>query len=524
MAGMYAHDFPAIAGANLRCRLRRWGAVFILSFAALSVADTPDLSPVAGSRDFDAGFLFSRDTTLEGISRTRALGPFFESQGETGGYEFDAVRPFFSSLRDPDRDLELYDLLWPLGTARLDRDSVSWRFLLAYGKDSDVEDPDSQYRVTILPLLFWGRDWQKEPYFALFPLGGSIHEYLFCDRIDFVLFPLYLKRTNHGVETRSIAWPLISWTQGDEQSQIRLFPLYGRSEKKDKGWKEFIAWPFWTRAHYEAAAGSAGDAWMLFPVCGRVRLDNQSTWMFLPPIFRWSRYEGGSETLCPWPFVRLADGKETVRYFWPLWGNRTGVGVDSSFFLWPLGSAECMERPEETVRRVKLLPFYWQEERQSKRPAAPAPATDFSGDSSQYVQIWPLGSYRREGSTQRLRLLDLWPGKTDLPVERNLAPFWTLFSSTAVADRRQNELLWGLVRFGRKPAGESVFSVFPLLSYSQAPAKEDKSCSLLLGLIQYRREGLKRTLRLLHWADVDLPGAAPQEKSAGDASLPETGP
>jgi hypothetical protein len=367
------------------------------------------------------------------------------------------------------------------------RDQRSWRFIPAYGYDDDTVDPESRYRTVVFPLLFWGRDPNEEPYFAVFPLGGRVHDILRRDRIVFVLFPLYAHSTVGEMETTDVLWPVFSRSEGPDVSRWRVFPFCGKSVKAGRWSKTFVLWPIWTSAHYDMP-GEKGGGFVLFPLFGHVELPDQETWMAVPPFFRWSRAADRREVNCPWPFFQYARGPVDKLYAWPLWGRKSAPGLRSTFALWPVFSWAEIERPDERIERFMALPLVFHER----------VASSGVGVKSRHFKLWPLFSYHRQGDSRQFRTLALWPGKGTGSIERNYAPLWTLYSSRRVEEERESELLWGLYRHRRGPDGGRV-SVFPLFSLRRAAdGAAQREWSVLLGLAGYRRRGPERTYRLLY--------------------------
>jgi hypothetical protein len=126
--------------------------------------------------------------------------------------------------------------------------------------------------------------------------------------------------------------------------------------------------------------------------------------------------------------------------------------------------------------------------------------------TDRYVSLWPLVSYvRSRDDYKRVRLLDLWPFRDTAPIERNLAPWWTLYRYERHAEAHDSELLWGLARWGRGREGTRYGSVFPLVSWSRdAKADAHREWDFLKGLVGYRRSQVGREYRalyIIHWRD-----------------------
>ncbi len=101
-------------------------------------------------------------------------------------------------------------------------------------------------------------------------------------------------------------------------------------------------------------------------------------------------------------------------------------------------------------------------------------------------------------STWHFRMLDLWPFKHSGPIERNLAPFWTLYRREAAGDLWESELLWGLYRHRTRADCERYVSLFPLFTWHRDDAGSNRSFSILKGLIGYESGDEGRRLQLLY--------------------------
>jgi hypothetical protein len=117
-----------------------------------------------------------------------------------------------------------------------------------------------------------------------------------------------------------------------------------------------------------------------------------------------------------------------------------------------------------------------------------------------YFKLWPLLSYRRENALSRIRGVELWPVKDMDGIERNWGPLWTLYTHASHERVTEDELLWGLFRYRRDEEKIHNLSLFPLFRVSQSPAGGSPTggWSVLLGLVGYEKEGLRKTLRLLY--------------------------
>lgn len=483
---------PGANSPSPTCRAGWLAAALAFSTFSGSVSadSTLDLLPLAG-----------RDVTLQGDDQFRALGPLIETRDRGAVGDFLAVRPFYSRENYSNGNYRV-ECLWPL--LRIHGNSNAWRWsvIAAWGREHGRTNGNSD-RTIILPFYFSGRDSTGAAYQAIFPLGGSIHDFMGQGRITFWAFPAYLSLETGSNRAYSVLWPFIAWSKGARTERLRLFPFYSRSIRYDEWDKRSVLWPFWTQARYTGGPVT-GNAFVLFPLLGYASLSDQKSWMLLPPFFRYSRNDGGYRAVnAPWPFIQYC--RETngtgKTYVWPLWGRRTSLRSSTYFYLWPFGSDLKIHHPEKEIHRHAFLPIYYSER---VRPVPASNTADVAAarppvQDSRYVKIWPLASYHRQGNEGQFRMLDLWPGRWAEPIERNYAPLWTLYRHQWTTNASERELLWGLARHRRENGETTRAALFPLFSFRQAGTGGERRYSFLAGLFQYQQEGLQRTYRALYF-------------------------
>lgn len=442
---------------------------------------------------YDYGCLASSGEDLHGRDSARGLGPLVEWSGLGDDRPaIKAVRPFFVREDDGRIGREDLDILWPVAHIRHWKNQTDWRFLTAFYLGPHPADPPSQYAFWLLPILAVGRNKAGEDYGAVFPLGGRVDNWFGRDRMEFVLFPLYAHSELNDLRTDHWLWPIVSRTTGTDLYRFRVFPFYGRSEKKGEGRNTFILWPFWTSFHSDRP-GVRSDGFMLFPVYGHAKNDREETWMFLPPFFRHTAGKSHSQNIILWPFYQSETSKTQDKlYVWPLYGRRTTADEDRRFWLWPFIWKRHETCKPVTVDRFRVFPLYASE---ATRPiAAPTNVVD------RYVSVWPLMSYeRKKQDYKRVRIMDLWPFRNTAPVERNLSPLWTVYQREKTPRGVENELLWGMARWGGGTNGVTHGSVFPLASWSHDGAADtQRGWEFLKGMLGYERNETGRAWRALY--------------------------
>jgi hypothetical protein len=453
--------------------------------------------------DYDYGFLASRGTDVNGNTRTRALGPLWESASATQGWHMAALRPFYSTYEVPAEEITGQDFLWPLSTRRQRGNESLARYGIFFSFKHD--DPNQmtgkrRYRFWLLPFYFQGRDKDGLEYKAVFPLGGTIREFLGRDEIRFVLFPIRVTSKLNDLSSSSWLWPVFSKTTGDGVEMKRVFPFYGRHTREGAFEKKFILWPIWTQTRYDYRK-SSGKGFILFPLFGHTKLTDQTTWWVLPPFFRYTKGEAMDLLYAPWPFIQYSRGPVDKLFIWPLWGHKKSGVLERSFYLWPIFWNEKVTHGDEVQRRFIAAPFF-----QNLKSSTPAQPDRPARVRSQ--KVWPLYSYRRVGEDSRFRVLELWPFSDTAAVERNWAPWWSILSRNRHGGNRDWELLWGLYRQNAREDGGRYWSLFPLFDrYREGDGR--RGWSLLKGLLGSESVDSQRQLRLLYFFHL---GSDPEAK------------
>lgn len=424
---------------------------------------------------------------------SRGVGPLVEVMHQPGSVEMTAVRPFYSHYHDAAKGQDEVDVLWPVAHVMHFEGETSWRVLNAFYLGPRPDDPRDAYRFWILPVLALGRNGKGQDYGAVFPLGGRIDDWFGRDRVEFALFPLYWHSELNALRTDHWLWPLISRTRGPHLNKFRIFPFYGYSEKEGEGGSRFILWPFWTSTHIDRK-GIKGEGFMLFPLYGHSKTEKEETWLFLPPFFRHTKGETVSQNTYLWPFVQSAKTKDEDKFYaWPIYGRRTRPNEDRRFYLWPFVWQRHETRASDDTRRFRLFPFVAAE--------STAPRKSVTNIVDRYVAVWPVLSYERtRDGARRFRSLDLWPFRNTPPVERNLSPLWTLYKFERGGRGWDNELLWGVARWGGLTNGVAYGSVFPLASWSHDRRSDSqREWAILKGLVGYHRDEGGKEFRLLYF-------------------------
>jgi hypothetical protein len=398
--------------------------------------------------------------------------PVYEQTASTNDSTFLAVRPFYSSSVDPAEERARRDYFWPLYT-RKDFKGEQYSRLLFFGYSTDFSPDTDRHRNWVLPIYFKGTSAHGENYFALFPLGGTIYEFLGRDKVMFVLFPIYAKSHVNEVHTKSVLWPIYSNSKGGKVDRFRVWPAYGRSSLEGEFNKKFILWPFYNSVEYTNER-NPGGGFILFPIYGRVKTELADNRWYIPPFFRYMKSEPQWIVHAPWPFIQLADGTMYKRIFWPIYGKKQLETTTQQFWLWPFFWNNQTEHLHYTQHRRYALPFFASKSNVMTRPDE---TYNVGEVSERYWKVWPLMSWERNHQGSRFRTLELWPWHNPAGIERNWAPLWTLYRRERAEGQVGHHLLWGL--------------------YRKTKGSESFEWSLLKGLVGYKNTEGRRQYRFL---------------------------
>lgn len=449
---------------------------------------------------YDFGPIAAGFADVDGSQHATAAGPFFETARTTNDSTILAVRPFYSKATETNDNRVDRDYLWPIAqTWEFKNNSVSrFGIFMSYNFDTATNVPRD--RLWLLPLWFSGRDARGENYWALFPLYGSIHEFIGRDTINFVLFPLHSTSTLKDIETSNWLWPIFSATSTKDGRirRHRAFPLYSYSYQRDAFTKHAILWPLWSDVQYDYP-NEKGGGWILWPLYGQLKTGHEKTIWVVPPFFRFTKGKQLSRILCPWPFIRIERGIGDIRktYVWPLWGHKRIAGYDSTFYLWPIGWRDHMNRGSRQDDLIMIAPIY-------RHVTTTVRSTNgVTNVVARQEKVWPLGIWRKDGDVSRFRTLDLWPIAENPHAELDWAPFWTLYSRASRGEDLNSQFLWGMYRHQRRGDEASYFSLFPLVSWRRDDADAHfRGWSFLKGLVAREKTDHGVSWRLLYFLRV----------------------
>jgi len=403
---------------------------------------------------------------MDGSEEKEAAIPFFFSRGSADASGW-GLRPFFAYRSDKDGSSSSCDFLPPLGRYKRNGERTMLRFWPLYWYTSATNPEGGEDMDWILfPLFFGGSSHNGEDYFAFFPVGGRIRNFVVFDTFDFILWPLYQSITRKATTecTAKTILLLFSWTTGGvRDDSFRILPFYMRDIREGKYKRYSVLWPFfgYQKNHLDTKHPSTLHGF--WPLYSYEKSDNRYHLGLIGPfLFMGPLIQAGSETPdlwkngdeyhpnldeqdyyiydLPWPLVHIEKNREFERIrvfpFYSYYSSFEKDGFQSKAYLIPFFWSRKEERDEWTKSDFFFVPFIHQSTREY---------TYDEGEDS-YFQFWPLfhNASKKDG-TGEFSLLSPLPLRTESlvsPVDEVLGPFWSLYrcNNTASGATRHTAL------------------------------------------------------------------------------------
>jgi hypothetical protein len=445
---------------------------------------------------------------------SKSLGPFFE-QGTTLSESYTALRPFYLSRTYLDDSTQNYSrsVLYPLFIYHNYPGHEQWSlFSLVRWSRIDTDTlPDfetnlvSHYKKSfeIFPFYFDYDSYNPDyDYFGIFPLWGELKNRLFYDRISWFAFPLYSKWEDNDERTYAFLWPIFRYREGPLSKGFTIWPLIGNFERENDYHERFALWPL-LYYHQRQLYKDIPDTQIgILPLYARETREGYKREDYLWPFFGYTdiadpTYE---EIRILWPIIIQGRGENRyINQVAPLYSLSERNGKKSTWFLWPLFNVKQYQSDGVDIRKFRLLYFLYQNTTQT-----------VADETEEFIatkrHLWPFFSYweTREGMTQFQLLSPLEPlFQGNEEIRKTYSPIFSIYRYQEI--NRQNkdmDMLFSLIHFERRPDHERL-EFGPIFGYEYG--EKVKRIDILKGLIGYKKENDKKTLRLL-WFKIPLGG------------------
>jgi len=443
--------------------------------------------------------LYSEHWTAGGGVGIEALGGSILTHRPSVEAELDtwAMRPLF--IHEWKEGLSRTEFLSPLGTVTRTKQEFTWAILpfARYSRQREKGFND-EYSLLILPLgLYFAqfripKDEKKtRSVRASFPFIGVTDRFLTFDKLEFFLFPLYV-RTERGKDSEGqggrTTWhwlfPIFSYSESDDGIAWRAWPLIGHDTREERYDRWFFLWPIFQLQRNEQRLGPENEelTWAVFPFFGRTTRGSFHSTTVLWPFFGYSENKkNGFRSLdFPWPLVNIQEpgtsGRARRFRIWPIYSKYEGDGMVSRSWAWPFIHHRVEIYPDGERTAFSILPFYqslerryegvdeptrwqklwplWQHEEGPDlvRSAFPAlnPLWRTPNIDRHYAWLWELYTMEKEGTlTHQRSWLGLWRRESDeYEIRTSLSGLWSRRTYRLNgALTHENSLLFGLIRW-----------------------------------------------------------------------------
>ncbi|HNY64162.1 MAG TPA: hypothetical protein PKM41_01910 [Deltaproteobacteria bacterium] len=404
--------------------MRPWPAALIALSLLLTSLPCQDGASCA---EINFAPLLYYQSTPEGYDLSVA-GPLFQrTQG------FTAVRPFFY------RDSSETDVLYPLGHKDDDHG-----YFVPLGRFSEDKD-----ETTLDALVFSYGRYQDETYGGVFPFYGTYSHRFGHDSLRYVLWPAYTKTVDDGIETTTILWPFLKYSEGRE---FQIWPLYGHVRKANSD-DRYLLWPFLLRKR------GTQDLDAFLPFFSYSRGKTNQGISVLWPFFTYNRNTNPRHMSLsfPWPLVRYATGAYEERLVFPLYASKVeGETYRAKTVLWPFYRSVMTYNPRDDIReqttRILILSG-WDEKTREQAVLSKA---------STVWPLWHLHVFPDNSSWYFPWIIPLH----DEGFRRNWLPLLTLAHGLRGDGSSEVSILWRTISY-KRDEDRSRFSLSFLLSYER---------------------------------------------------------
>ena len=340
--------------------------------------------------------------------------------------------------------------------------------------------------IQLAPFYFsqYGYDADSN-YAAIFPLGGTVKNFLGKNRVDWFLWPLWVRTQNNGFTNYWFPWPFLNYVKGQDHHGFAIWPLGGHYYKNATYDNRYFLWPF------------------IYNYRQQLRADEYHVKKGFLPFFAYERSPRVKDLSCVWPIwgdrYEIEPRYEEHRLFWPLWIRGDGENITirrwapfytyrkeknykKQWWLWPLVKRTIRQEKSRMVRQEQFLYFVIWNQRQQ--------VGNFRAQKSHF---WPLFSYWNSGNDE-VQLQIVSPLEVffqgNRAVQKLYNDFFALYRYLRIKDEHRYQWFWNFIQASSSSKGRSCHVAFLLDSQMDATKNELVICK---GLVHYKKteEGKK---------------------------------
>jgi hypothetical protein len=383
-------------------------------------------------------------------THARFLGPLIEWQ-RAADERFFAIRPLFAVSRSAGATSR-GELLYPLATWQQSADETSVRFLglgSYVRRSSPQAERPYKRELTIFPLVFYHSGPAVGTSLSLIPLYANLENFFGYERVQMLLFPLFLKLYEPLYERTWLPFPFLSRVGGRAGSGLRVWPLWGHTVLGADFESRYVGWPFSIRAVEHPGREdqvTTRISWPFFSSIDGPRIHSRSyAFLLIFPLYtKTVDLKSDREmTGFPWPFWTVERDRKTgerlTLRLTPFYEDRRTATMESVFYLWPFYRRHTGLGEDASYRRTDVLFLIYRDQHEGE------------GESARQIRalvpLWVSRSDPGGGDAQGLALLDgLFP--TNEALQRLYAPLYRLYGQRSRNGAAEHDLLWRMWSWG----------------------------------------------------------------------------
>ena len=400
----------------------------------------------AGAADFKLWPLIDYHSDASGRRELHLLGPIFAYEHGTDQVSL-AVRPLFTYTAGPRVSLNRLAVLYPLFDSKWDPAQTEYRLfgLISYTREAQVHPDEWDRRFTIFPFVFYRYSHTLGTWLSVLPFYANVRNLFGYERIQMLLFPLYLRLQEPLADHRWVLFPFLSWSDGPLARGYRIFPLYGWEDDGDVERFRYVMWPFYISRDRHFTRPEREQQRIFFPFYASTDSATKRSRSYVGPFFTHTvdRKENADMWGFPWPlwFSKrdLRTGQRTALRIAPFYEDTYFGNRHAHFILWPAyrWASQDVDAYRHTRSDVFLVLYRNVEDVQADHNHGRRLSTLFP--------LYRAAEEDGEGEVATLAVLDgLFPH--NLTIAQLYAPLWQVYRREHDRDLAPRwSLLWDLI-------------------------------------------------------------------------------